>query len=31
MLLTFFTICTHAIEINLLVWLVSLKSINKCS
>jgi len=29
--MTEFTICTHAIEISLLVWLVSVKSINKCS
>jgi len=29
--LTFFIICIYVIEISLLVWLVSDKSINKCS
>jgi len=31
MFLTVFTICIRAIEISLLVWLVSNKSTNKCS
>jgi len=31
MFMTVFVICIHAIEIRLLLWLVSVKSINKCS
>jgi len=31
MFMAVFIICIHATEISLLFWLVSVKSINKCS